>query len=63
MKLSVQNFKIKFDPKDPNIDKKLDEYSKTLIQQIDVLSSIATAFSSLQNYRLKKMKKLIYFNN
>ena len=44
MKLSVQNFKIKFDPEDPNVEKKLDEYSKTLIQQIDVLSSIATAF-------------------
>ena len=38
MKLSVQNFRIKFDPNDPNIENKLDEYSKTLIQQIDVLS-------------------------
>jgi signal transduction histidine kinase len=58
MKLSVQNFKIKFDPKDPNIEKKLDEYSKTLIQQIDVLSSIATAFSSFAELPAQKNEKI-----
>lgn len=46
MRLSVQSFERKFDPKDPNIDKKVDEYSKTLIQQIDTLSNIASAFSN-----------------
>ena len=58
MKLSVQNFKIKFDPKDPGINKKLDEYSKTLIQQIDVLSSIATAFSSFAELPAQKNEKI-----
>ena len=58
MKLSVQNFKIKFDPEDPNIEKKLDEYSKTLVQQIDVLSSIATAFSSFAELPAQKNEKI-----
>ena len=58
MKLSVQNFKIKFDLKDPNVEKKLDEYSKTLIQQIDVLSSIATAFSSFAELPAQKNEKI-----
>lgn len=46
MRLSVQNFQRKFDPEDPTIHQKVDEYSKTLIQQIDTMSSIASAFSN-----------------
>jgi len=46
MRLSVQNFQRKFDHNDPNIDNKVDEYTKTLIQQIDTMSSIASAFSN-----------------
>ncbi|WOD45205.1 sensor histidine kinase [Hwangdonia lutea] len=46
MRLTVQNFQRKFNPQDENIDKKVDEYSKTLIQQIDTMSSIASAFSN-----------------
>jgi signal transduction histidine kinase len=46
MRLSVQSFQRKFDPTNPNINQKVDEYSKTLIQQIDTLSSIASAFSN-----------------
>jgi len=46
MRLSVQNFQRKFDPNDPEINKKVDEYTKTLIQQIDTMSSIASAFSN-----------------
>jgi two-component system, NtrC family, nitrogen regulation sensor histidine kinase NtrY len=46
MRLTVQNFQRKFDPTDKSIHKKLEEYSKTLIQQIDTMSSIASAFSS-----------------
>lgn len=46
MRLSVQSFERKFDPADPNIKKKVEEYSKTLIQQIDTMSNIASAFSS-----------------
>lgn len=46
MRLTVQNFQRKFDPSDTDIYKKVEEYSKTLIQQIDTMSSIASAFSS-----------------
>ncbi len=46
MRLTVQSFQRKFDPADPNIKQKLDEYSKTLIQQIDTMTSVASAFSN-----------------
>lgn len=46
MRLSVQSFQRKFDPKDPEIVEKVSEYSHTLIQQIDTMSSIASAFST-----------------
>ena len=46
MRLSVQSFERKFNPEDPDIKEKLAEYSKTLIQQIDTMSSIASAFSN-----------------
>ena len=46
MRLSVQSFQRKFDPNDPDIQTKVAEYSNTLIQQIDTMSSIASAFSN-----------------
>ncbi len=46
MRLSVQSFEQKFDPNDPQIQQKVKEYSNTLIQQIDTMSSIASAFSN-----------------
>ncbi len=46
MRLTVQNFQRKFNPEDENIHQKVDEYSKTLIQQIDTMSAIASAFSN-----------------
>lgn len=46
MRLSVQSFQRKFNPEDKNVHQKVDEYSKTLIQQIDTMSSIASAFSN-----------------
>ncbi|WP_104735015.1 sensor histidine kinase [Hanstruepera ponticola] len=46
MRLSVQSFQRKFNPEDPEINHKVDEFSKTLIQQIDTMSSIASAFSN-----------------
>jgi len=45
MRLTVQSFQRKFDPEDPNLQQKLSDYSKTLIQQIDTMSSVASAFS------------------
>ena len=46
MRLSVQNFQRKFDPKDPDMTRKVNEFSNTLINQIDTMSSIASAFSN-----------------
>lgn len=46
MRLSVQSFQRKFDPDDPLMQQKVDEFSDTLITQIDTMSSIASAFSN-----------------
>lgn len=58
MRLSVQSFQRKFDPNDPKIHKKVDEYSKTLIQQIDTMSSIASAFSNFAKMPAQKSEQL-----
>ncbi|WP_037318527.1 PAS domain-containing sensor histidine kinase [Salegentibacter sp. Hel_I_6] len=46
MRLSVQSFERNFNPNDPDIEAKVAEYSTTLINQIDTMSSIASAFSN-----------------
>jgi len=46
MRLSVQSFQRKFDPKDPEINNKIAEFSASLIQQIDTMSDIASAFAT-----------------
>jgi nitrogen fixation/metabolism regulation signal transduction histidine kinase len=58
MRLTVQSFERKFDVKDPDIKNKLKEYSDTLIQQIDVMSSIASAFSDFAKMPTQKREKL-----
>ena len=58
MRLSVQSFQRKFDPSDPNIHHKVDEYTKTLIQQIDTMSSIASAFSNFAKMPAQKSEEL-----
>lgn len=46
MRLTVQSFERRFDPNDPDIKTKLKDFSQVLIQQIDTMTSVATAFSS-----------------
>lgn len=46
MRLTIQSFERKFNPTLPDAPKKLKEFSETLIQHIDTLSNIASAFSS-----------------
>lgn len=46
MRLTVQSFESKFDANDPEVKQKLKDYSDTLIQQIDTMSSVASAFSN-----------------
>ena len=58
MRLSVQSFQYKFDPQDPDIHKIVDEYTKTLIQQIDTMSSIASAFSNFAKMPAQKLEFL-----
>jgi len=58
MRLSVQSFERKFNPEDENIKEKLKEYSQTLIQQIDVMSSIASAISDFAKMPTQKKEKI-----
>ena len=58
IRLSVQSFQRKFNPEDENIHQKVDEYSKTLIQQIDTMSSIASAFSNFAKMPAQKNEML-----
>src|SRR5690606_29672941 len=46
MRLTTQSFQRRFDPNDPEIGRKVAEYTETMLQQIDTLSSIASAFST-----------------
>jgi two-component system, NtrC family, nitrogen regulation sensor histidine kinase NtrY len=45
MRLTIQSFQRKFTPEDPNINQKLNDFSESLIQQIDTMSAVASAFS------------------
>ena len=58
MRLSVQSFERRFDINDPNVKVKLKEYSDTLIQQIDVMSSIAEAFSDFAKMPKQRKEKI-----
>ncbi|WP_439152978.1 sensor histidine kinase [Winogradskyella sp.] len=58
MRLSVQSFQRKFNPEDENIHQKVNEYSNTLIQQIDTMSSIASAFSNFAKMPAQKSEVL-----
>ncbi|WP_103068914.1 sensor histidine kinase [Aquimarina sediminis] len=58
MRLTVQSFQRKFDPSDPGIHQKIEEYSDTLIQQIDTMSSIASAFSNFAQMPAQKSETL-----
>ncbi|TCK67718.1 phospho-acceptor domain-containing protein [Winogradskyella wandonensis] len=58
MRLSVQSFQRKFNPNDENIEQKVAEYSNTLIQQIDTMSSIASAFSNFAKMPAQQKEEL-----
>lgn len=45
MKLTIQNFERKFDPEDPNIRERVKQMSKTIVDQIDLIATVASAFS------------------
>lgn len=58
MRLTVQSFQRKFDPTDADIQHKVNEYSNTLIQQIDTMSNIASAFSNYAKMPAQKDETL-----
>ncbi|MGB1269816.1 MAG: ATP-binding protein [Flavobacteriaceae bacterium] len=58
MRLTIQSFQRKFNPEDDDIHFKVDEYSKTLIQQIDTMSTIAEAFSNFAKMPAQKNETL-----
>lgn len=45
MKLNIQNFERKFDPEDPDIREKVKQLSSTMIEQIDLVAKVSSAFS------------------
>lgn len=45
MKLTIQNFERKFDPNDPDIREKVKKMSSTVVGQIDLIATVASAFS------------------
>lgn len=46
MKLSVQSFERKFNPEDPKVNEKIKDFCDTMVQQIDTMSAVASAFSN-----------------
>lgn len=58
MRLSVQSFERKFDSNDPNSEQKIKEFSKTLVQQIDTMSNIASAFSNFADMPAQQKETL-----
>lgn len=58
MRLTVQSFQRKFDATDANLLQKLDDYSKTLIQQIDTMSAVASAFSNFASMPAQQNENL-----
>lgn len=59
MKLNIQFLQMAWDEKNPDIDRKMRETTKSILEQIDSLSNIATAFS---NYAKLPKTEIEYFN-
>ena len=58
MRLSIQSFQRNFDKNDSKFKSRLDEFSKTLIQQIDTMSTIASAFSNFAEMPAQQGEKI-----
>lgn len=62
MRLTVQSFQRKFNPDDPESKQKLEDYSNTLIQQIDTMSAVASAFSNFASMPAQQNENLNVVN-
>ena len=58
MRLSIQSFQRNFDKNDSHLENKLDEFVKSLIQQIDTMSTIASAFSNFAEMPAQEGEKI-----
>ena len=58
MRLTIQSFMRKFDVDDPNINQKMNDFSETLIQQIDTMSTVASAFSNFASMPIQQNEVL-----
>ncbi|WP_396158809.1 sensor histidine kinase [Flavobacterium sp.] len=58
MRLTIQSFQRKFDINDPKISQKLHDFSETLIQQIDTMTTVASAFSNFANMPTQQNEQL-----
>jgi nitrogen fixation/metabolism regulation signal transduction histidine kinase len=58
MRLTVQSFQRKFDANDPELPQKLKDYTETLIQQIDTMSAVASAFSNFASMPAQQNENL-----
>ena len=58
MRLTVQSFDHNFDQNDPEIRSKMHEFCESLIQQIDIMSEIASAFSNFAQMPSENNEKL-----
>ena len=58
MKLTIQSFQRKFDKNDPNFEEKLKNFSQSMLQQIDVMSEVASAFSNFATMPNSSFEKL-----
>ncbi len=57
MRLSVQSFQRRFSEDDPDNEKKIDEFSQMLLEQIDTMSDVANAFSDFATLPKPKLVK------
>lgn len=62
MKLTIQNFERKFDPNDPDVTERVKQMSKTMVDQIDVIATVASAFSEFAKLP-EKNNEVINLNN
>lgn len=57
MRMTIQRFQLKFDPNLPDIKEKVAQMTDSMIQQIDTVSSIASAFSQFVQMPEKQDQK------
>jgi nitrogen fixation/metabolism regulation signal transduction histidine kinase len=57
MRLSIQNFQRRYDPLDKSNKNKIEEFSNLLIEQIDIMSNVANAFSDFATLPKAQLSK------